>query len=134
MNSAGMWVADLALLIDTNVLIWLYKGDNRVSKHAAAKINAGDEQIYISVLSAWEYGQKRLKHPESLKPKFDDVVAGLPHIKLDLEYAIHRYAVTLPLIHRDPFDRMLIAQAIHHDLTIVASDDKIRQYPCKSLW
>jgi PIN domain nuclease of toxin-antitoxin system len=134
MNSAGMWVADLALLIDTNVLIWLYRGDNRVSKHAAAKINAGDEQIYVSVLSAWEYGQKRLKHPDSLKPKFDDVVAGLPHIKLDLEYAIHSYAVTLPLIHRDPFDRMLIAQAIHHDLTIVASDDKIRQYPCKSLW
>ena len=50
------------------------------------------------------------------------------------DFPLHAYAESLPLIHRDPFDRMLIAQALHHDMTLVTSDETIRRYPVRTLW
>ena len=88
----------------------------------------------MSVLSAWEYRQKRFRRPEELKPEFEQVVANLPFTSLDLSFEIHHYAESLPLIHRDPFDRMLIAQAIHHDLEFIASDEAIHKYPVRIFW
>ena len=88
----------------------------------------------MSVLSAWEYRQKRLRHPEQLKPEFEQVVASLPFTALNLSFEIHHYAENLPLIHKDPFDRMLIAQAIHHDLEFIASDEAIHKYPVRIFW
>ncbi|MEY4269612.1 MAG: hypothetical protein RLZZ58_828 [Pseudomonadota bacterium] len=124
----------MGLLIDTNVLIWLHSGDPRVSKRAADRIAGGDDILFVSVVSAWEYGQKRLKYPDQLPVAFDLLVASLPHERLDLPYAIHDYAESLPPLHTDPFDRMLIAQALHQDLELVASDATIRRYPVRTLW
>jgi PIN domain nuclease of toxin-antitoxin system len=124
----------LALLIDTNVLIWLYEDDQRLSKRAAIRIASGEEPLFVSVVSAWEYGQKRLKWPNVFRQPFDAIIDSLPYESLDLEYAVHEFAETLPQIHRDPFDRMLIAQAIHHDLTLIASDSKIQRYPVRWFW
>ena len=90
--------------------------------------------MFVSVVSAWEYEQKRRRRPDEFSISFLEVCEGLPHQPLDLAFDVHRYAATLPMIHRDPFDRMLIAQAIHHDLTLIASDDHIRQYPVRTLW
>ena len=53
---------------------------------------------------------------------------------LPLEYRQHTRAYTLPDIHRDPFDRMMIAQALDHDLTIVTCDSKIHGYPVPTIW
>jgi PIN domain nuclease of toxin-antitoxin system len=124
----------LALLLDTNVLIWVYEDDPRLSNRVRERLLKAEDSIYVSVLSAWEYGQKRRKYPAQLRPDFEDMAMRLPHIKLGLEYDVHRYAETLPPIHADPFDRMLIAQALHHDLELVASDEKIRQYPVRTFW
>jgi PIN domain nuclease of toxin-antitoxin system len=124
----------LGLLIDTNVLIWLHSEDRRVPARVRARLATGDDPIYVSVLSAWEYRQKRLKRPNELTPEFAQVVALLPYVPLDLHFEIHNFAESLPLIHSDPFDRMLIAQAIHHDLELVASDEKIHQYPARIFW
>jgi PIN domain nuclease of toxin-antitoxin system len=127
-------VADLALLIDTNVLIWLHSNDSRIPSHVLERLTSGEEVAYVSVVSAWEYRQKRLKRPEVLKPEFHKVVSSLPYSPLDLEFEIHRYAESLPPLHNDPFDRMLIAQAIHHELEFIASDAMIHKYPVRIFW
>lgn len=124
----------MACLLDTNVLIWLYRNDPRLSRNALERIESGEEPLFVSVVSAWEYSQKRRKRPDELRHRFDEVIAGLPHEKLDLTFDIHSYAESLPPIHSDPFDRMLIAQALHHDLTLIASDETIQRYPVRWLW
>lgn len=97
-------------------------------------LRGGDEPLFISVVSAWEYGQKRLKRPGELPVPFDELVAEIPHATLGLTYDLRGYAESLPPHHSDPFDRMLIAQALHHDLTLVASDAAIHRYPVRILW
>ena len=58
-----------------------------------------------------------------------------PHFRpLDVRFEIHRFAETLPSIHPDPFDRMLIAQALDLELTVVTADKTIRSYPVPTLW
>lgn len=65
---------------------------------------------------------------------FPDLLAGLPTSNLGLDYALYRYAESLPPIHNDPFDRMLIAQALDLDLTLVTEDSDIHQYDVRTLW
>lgn len=54
--------------------------------------------------------------------------------RLDLKFGLHRYAEELPAIHHDPFDRMLIAQALDNDLTLVSADKVVRSYPVPTFW
>jgi PIN domain nuclease of toxin-antitoxin system len=124
----------VALLLDTNIIIWLSTNDRRLKTHVRERIESGESDLYISIISAWEHGQKRKLKPLELPRTFDDLVSRLPHIGLDLSFPVHTYAESLPLIHRDPFDRILIAQAIHHDLEFVTSDERIHQYPVRWFW
>ena len=124
----------LALLLDTNVIIWFFEGRAGLSQRVKDRLLTGDEINFISVVSGWEYEQKRKKRPEEYIPSFSEIIADVPHVALDLEFDIYHYAESLPLIHRDPFDRMLIAQAIHHDLEFIASDEAIHKYPVRIFW
>jgi PIN domain nuclease of toxin-antitoxin system len=124
----------MGLLLDTNIIIWLVREDRRLKTSVRNRIESGDFDLHVSVVSAWEHGQKRRLKPSELPESFDDLVAGLPHIGLNLTFPIHTYAESLPLIHRDPFDRMLIAQAIYHNLELVASDERIHRYPVRWFW
>ena len=65
---------------------------------------------------------------------FETITAAMPVLRLDLDFGVHSFAESLPLIHRDPFDRMLIAQSLFHGLTLITSDTHIHQYPVKTLW
>jgi PIN domain nuclease of toxin-antitoxin system len=124
----------VSLLLDTNVLIWLAHVPKRVPAVVHSELQFGKTDKYVSVVSAWEYGQKRKLKPLELPFSFESLIAHIPAVYLDFEFELYRYAESLPLIHRDPFDRMLIAQALHHDLTLVTSDTDIHKYPVKTLW
>jgi PIN domain nuclease of toxin-antitoxin system len=124
----------LALLLDTNVIVWYAKLDKQLSRRTAERLTAGADDVYVSVVSGWEYGQKRKLYPVEFLDSFEELIAGMPVIRLGLEFDVHRLAETLPLIHRDPFDRMLVAQAIHHGFELVASDSKIHRYPVRWFW
>lgn len=124
----------MALLLDTNAIIWLGHDDPKLAPAIRERLLSGQDELRISVVSAWEYGQKRKLKRQDLPFSFDSLVAALPHSKLDFAFELHRYAESLPLIHRDPFDRMLIAQALHHELTLVTPDADIHKYPVKTLW
>lgn len=107
---------------------------DRISQPILDVILDQEGGCYISVISAWEYGQKRKLKPEVFPVPFNILLAQMPHQKLNLDFALSPYAESLPLIHRDPFDRLLIAQALHHDLTLITSDKEIRKYPVPTIW
>ena len=91
------------------------------------------ETLHVSFASAWEYGIKRLKHAHAVAVEFDRLL--LPsYVLLGVDFGVYRYAETLPQIHRDPFDRILIAQALDLRFTLVTSDETIRRYPVPTLW
>lgn len=121
------------ILLDTHAIIWLGRDSARLSVAArAAYVEA--EAVYVSVVSAWEYGVIRRRQPAHWPEPFDNVIATAQVTPLSLDFAAHRCGEALPDIHRDPFDRMLVAQAMLHDLTLVTADETIHRYPVKWLW
>jgi PIN domain nuclease of toxin-antitoxin system len=123
----------VTLLLDTHAIIWLYTDDPQMSSTARDAIQQADA-VFVSFASAWEYGIKRLQRPEEFGPSFDEIREAMPVSGLGIEFDLHAYAERLPQIHQDPFDRMLIAQALHHGLTLVTKDQAVRKYPVPTLW
>jgi PIN domain nuclease of toxin-antitoxin system len=125
------------LLLDTHTLIWFIEGDDRISTRAKDLVDDISNNCYVSIVSIWEmsikWSQNKIKlsqAPSSLQERLDNLrIKLLPIIIEDFEML-----ETLPLYHRDPFDRLLISQAISRDLTIVSKDPFFAQYPCKTLW
>jgi PIN domain nuclease of toxin-antitoxin system len=117
----------VSILLDSNVVIWLLAG-SRLTPAAANAIETA-ERVYVSAASIWELAVKvaagRLRAPADLPHRLIDL--GVRPLALEWEHA--RVAGDLPRLHRDPFDRMLIAQAIVEHLTIVTRDADIPRYP-----
>jgi PIN domain nuclease of toxin-antitoxin system len=125
-------------LLDTASVVWISLSDERFSK-AAREIYADRSNVgFISVISVWEIiiknrlGKLALPAPieELLRPIRD--AGGIRLLPLNQSAVLQ--LDRLPNLHRDPFDRMLICQAIDEDLTIITPDKMIREYPVKSLW
>ena len=118
----------MGLLLDTHALIWILSEDPRLTDEARAAIQNPEELVAVSPVSAWEIEIKRaigkLDAPQDLLQQ----VAGARFVPLliTLEHAIA--AGALPPHHRDPFDRMLIAQAQLEGLTIVTRDPRFGPY------
>jgi PIN domain nuclease of toxin-antitoxin system len=121
------------LLIDTHAVIWWLAGDRRLSRTAHAAIAAAGVNSAVSVASVWEASIKRsagrLRGPDLAAAVS---TAGIPFLAIDERHA--KLAGELPLVHRDPFDRMLVAQASIERLTIVTSDETIARYDVTVLW
>jgi PIN domain nuclease of toxin-antitoxin system len=123
----------LKLLIDTHAAIWWLAGDSRLSEEARATIAGAGADAAVSVASIWEASIKRsagrLKGPDLAAALS---AAGLPFLHIDERHA--KVAGELPLVHRDPFDRMLVAQASVERLSIVTADDQIAKYDVPVIW
>jgi len=122
------------LLLDTHVILWWISGSKRLSRKACKAIVADDAQLFVSVVAGWEYMMKLRRKKLPIFLTFDAAVKRLRLSPLALAYEQHLHAVDLPDIHRDPFDRMMIAQALDHDLIFVTSDETIHRYPVRTLW
>lgn len=117
----------MRLLLDTHVVLWQLSGERTVSEAARTAIAAADDLLF-SVASFAEIGIKasigKLSVPESLQQHV--AAAGVRTLNLS---AAHGLAVAgLPVHHRDPFDRLLIAQALTEGLTVVTADRRFAQY------
>ena len=121
------------ILLDTCTLLWLALEPERLSDHARAQLDAPDSVVWLSAISAFEIGQKFAKGkleldlpPEKWVPMAleNHLIQLLP---LDLPSAL--LAASLPQLHNDPFDRLLIATARQHRLTLLTPDPKIHAYP-----
>jgi PIN domain nuclease of toxin-antitoxin system len=127
----------MRLLLDTHIFLWFITGDNRLSADLQESIRKPDNEVYLSVVSLWEASVKyqigKLPLPQppgSYLPlqRERHLIASLP-----LDEASVGQLANLPPLHRDPFDRMLVCQALEHKMTIVTIDDAIRAYQIKTL-
>jgi PIN domain nuclease of toxin-antitoxin system len=121
----------LNLLLDTQVLIWCLTADNRMKRIARQAIENATNRVWISAASAWEIEIKsalgKLRVPDDLLTQTNAI--GFDELPIRMEHAL--YIRHLPALHRDPFDRILIAQAVCEGLTIVTSDPVFRRYPVR---
>jgi PIN domain nuclease of toxin-antitoxin system len=123
----------LKLLLDTHVVIWMQFDPVRLPPALQAALLVAD-RVAVSVVSGWEHGIKRRKRPSQTPLSFEDLIAKTGFERLDLAFACHSYAESLPPIHADPFDRMLIAQALHGDWVLATGDETVRRYPVETVW
>lgn len=126
------------MLLDTHVFIWWVEGSPRLTKSARAAISKPDEPCFVSVASWWEMAMKISLERLTLTQAVDRFVAehmavnGFQPLTLMLPHAAR--VATLPLHHRDPFDRLLAAQALVEGLSIVSADPVFRRYGVKRVW
>ncbi len=128
----------MRLLLDTCTFLWLIIGSEELTSRAKDLFTDPDNEVFLSAVSAWEISVKhaigRLDLPEAAqvfipRQREQHQIQSLPLV----EQAALQVS-SLPGIHSDPFDRMLISQALYHALTIVSPDEMIRKYPVRTTW
>ena len=128
----------MKLLLDTCTFLWTLSGVPRLPPRVAEMVRDPDNQVFLSAASAWEIAIKHAAgrltlpdHPERFVPAIR-AARGIATLAIDEESALH--ASRLPLLHRDPFDRLLVSQAIVHGLTILTPDPMVTRYPARTMW
>jgi PIN domain nuclease of toxin-antitoxin system len=124
----------MKLLLDTHALVWWASGDVRLSTRASSALNDPDNERFLSVAAAWEFNWIQARGGISIATPLDVILATAPVVCIDLPFDIHRYSSSLPEIHGDPIDRILVAQALRGDLVLVSRDSSIHRYPVKVIW
>jgi PIN domain nuclease of toxin-antitoxin system len=118
-------------LIDTHTAIWYIQGDNRLSDNVRKIIDTPTNQINFSIVTLWEIvikiniGKLELTKDYTF---FRSLLEQVGFSKLELDERYFESYLKLPLVHRDPFDRMLIAQAISENMPIISADTKFDLY------
>jgi PIN domain nuclease of toxin-antitoxin system len=126
------------LLLDTATLLWLSDDASRVSPAARAAYVDPTNDVYVSVISLWEAAVKHRLGKLHLSVPVEQLVASLKRTgDIDVlpltESAVLRLG-SLPDLHHDPFDRMLLCQALDERLTFVTPDRLLSRYPVPTLW
>lgn len=127
----------MRLLLDTCTFLWL-AGGGRLSSAAANAIQSPANDVFLSAVSVWEIttkhraGRLALPEPPERLVRTERELRGIAALAFDEEAAFQ--SLRLPQLHRDPFDRMLIAQAIAGSLALVTPDPLITQYPVRVIW
>ena len=128
----------MKLLLDTCTFLWIIADAPQLSQRARALFQSPENEVYLSAASAWEIaikhalGRLPLPHaPERFLPEMREA-HGIEPLSIDEESTLH--ISRLPVLHRDPFDRLLVSQAIVHGLAILSPDPLVTQYPARTLW
>ncbi len=123
----------MLLLLDTHAFLWWNADDPALGPVARQAVADGDNVVFVSAATAWEIARKR----ESGKLLAPGNIAewmrkgGFDEVAIEVEHAV--LAAELPKHHRDPFDRLLVAQATIEELTLVTSDSEIAKYDVRTL-
>ena len=121
------------LLLDTHVLLWWLSDDSQLGEASRQAISNPRNQVYVSAASTWEISIKKSTGKLSAPEDMDAIVENEGFDKLPISLFHGEQAGLLPEHHRDPFDRMLIAQAQSEGLVIVTADEKIVQYNIRTM-
>lgn len=124
-------------LLDTNALIWTLSDPEKLSNPAKDVITNSENKLFISIASLWEITIKQSIGKLDLEGDVLDIVEecereGINILSIQPQHL--KKLEQLPLIHRDPFDRLIISQAIYEGLTIVTRDSMIPKYDIGVLW
>lgn len=126
------------MLLDTHALIWWFEDDPQLSRRARAAISASESRVIVSTATAWECA---IKVPTGKLPQAAPLIAafrpllereGFDLLDMSLEHILA--AGALPRFHGDPFDRLLIAQALAEGLPIVSKDKELDRYGVRRVW
>jgi PIN domain nuclease of toxin-antitoxin system len=125
------------LLLDTHTLLWSFQGRTLGQRAGAAFLDLENE-LHFSAASYWEICIKLALGKLRLAPNWQDVIdrqLAANHIQwLPISKAHCQRVIELPLLHGDPFDRLLIAQALCEDMVLLSADANIVKYPVAVLW
>jgi len=128
----------MRILLDACTCLWIALDSPDLSPAARDRVEDAGNEVLLSAVSVWEivikYAMGKLdlpRPPEELIPEMRER-QGIESLMLDEEAVLG--VRRLPALHKDPFDRMLVSQAITHGLTILTPDLLIRQYPARTMW
>ena len=128
----------MKVLADTCTFLWMADDAPELSRQARTVITNPDNEVYLSAASVWEIAIKhalgKLPLPEPPRQFVPAQRMLLALTTLPIEEAAVLALDRLPALHRDPFDRILVCQALTHGLVIVSPDPQIQQYPISTLW
>jgi len=130
----------MKLLLDTCTFLWMIWDEPKIGPSMRERLTAPDNELFLSTISLWEATSKfaagrldiRAQEPAWRHLVTQRDAHGIHSLTLTDEAVAH--VEHLPFLHRDPFDRLLICQAIEHGLAIVTPDGHVRQYPVKTIW
>jgi PIN domain nuclease of toxin-antitoxin system len=126
------------LLLDTQCWLWWFSQPERLSEEAITQISDEANEVWFSVASVWEIGIKVAIGKLPLPEPIDDYIStrmiqlGARSLEITASHALQ--AASLPLIHKDPFDRMLIAQSQIEAMTLVSADSMFDRYDVSVIW
>jgi PIN domain nuclease of toxin-antitoxin system len=125
-------------LLDTHTVLWALLEDELISPRARRVIRSRRNELYVSAASAWEIATKfrlgKLPFAQPLAEDFVAVVTAAGYLLLPITVDHALRAGLLPGDHRDPFDRMLAAQAIHENIPIISNDAKLDAFGVRRVW
>ena len=125
-------------LLDTHTLLWYIDGNAQLPDNVGSIVTDKKNLCFFSVASIWEMSIKISLQKLQLKFSLEELLAYLSKNSISILEINPTHTITLlnmPFIHRDPFDRMLIAQAKTENLALITKDNHIKQYPdIKTLW
>lgn len=128
----------MKFLIDTHVLLWWLTANPRLSPKAREIMDDGQFDRHVSAVTAFEIANKvrigKLEFARQIIDEFDDVLAEGQFLKLDISISHSKRAGLMPGDHRDPFDRLLAAQAEIEGLVMLTNDPEFESYSVQSIW
>lgn len=125
----------MRILLDTHALLWALAAPGKLPAPLRRALQAPENEVYASLASAWEIAIKvALGRLEFDLGSLEDALAasGIQTLGISLEHAVH--VAGLPPHHRDPFDRMLVAQALCESLTLASRDRVLARYGVRTIW
>lgn len=127
----------MKILLDTHVFLWFISGDERLSPKLLEMLRDPENEVFLSVVSVWEaiikyqLGKLPLPEPPEIflpRQREQHLIASLA-----VDEASVTHLAALPLLHRDPFDRLLVSQALRHDMILATVDETLKTYPVRTL-
>jgi PIN domain nuclease of toxin-antitoxin system len=128
----------MILLLDTHTFIWYVTDNSRLSNQVLKLINDKNNEILLSIASLWEIAIKQNLGKLSFNQPLEIFITQQLNLNdfrlLDIKISHVAFVATLPLHHRDPFDRIIIAQSVVENIPILSADKIFDAYPIERLW
>ena len=126
------------LLLDTHVIIWTFSASDRISIAAKRAMSRSTAALSVSVVSVWgivlKHHARKLRLHATLEEVVDQILYRSPWSILPVRAEHLPALVALPALHKDPFDRLLVAQARHEGMAILTADEHIKKYDVRTIW
>ena len=125
-------------LLDTHTFLWMAADPSRLSKTVREIVLSEDTVLYLSAASGWEIALlrqlNRVELPDEPQRFIPQALQRLKVLPLPIGFPVAISAAMLPFLHRDPFDRIIIAEAIKHKMTVLTKDEMFKKYGIDVVW